>query len=82
MMKAASATALLAAILLGASAQAQEGNYYQGADRNPPAEASAARDARYGYTGSINNPALRNGWDTTPKATNSGDYYGGSDRPN
>lgn len=82
MMKAASAIALLAAIFLSTSALAQEGNYYEGADRNPPVEASAARDARYGYTGSINNPALRNGWDTTPKTTNSGDYYGGADRPN
>jgi hypothetical protein len=82
MMKAASAAALLAAIFLSAAALAQEGNYYEGADRNPPVEASAARDASYGYTGSINNPALRNGWDTSPKTTNSGDYYGGSDRPN
>ncbi|CDN54385.1 Hypothetical protein RG1141_CH20460 [Neorhizobium galegae bv. officinalis bv. officinalis str. HAMBI 1141] len=82
MMKAASAAALLAAIFLSTSVLAQEGSYYEGADRNPPQEASAARDTSYGYTGSINNPALRNGWDTSPKTTNSGDYYGGSDRPN
>lgn len=74
--------ALYAALSLSTYAAAQEGTYYEGADREPNVEASAVRDSGYGYTGSINNPALRNGWDVTPKAINSGDYYGGAERPN
>jgi|GEM_PF-5651699 len=82
MKKTAVAATLFAALSLSTYAAAQEGTYYEGADRVPNVEASAARDSSYGYTGSINNPALRNGWDTTPKAINNGDYYGGAERPN
>lgn len=75
-------SAIFAVFSLTTTAFAQEGTYYDGTERAPQVAASASRDVSYGYTGSINNPSLRNGWDTAPKAINSGDYYGGAERPN
>lgn len=76
------AATVVALVSLTGIVLAQEGEYYEGTERTPSMEVNGSRELSYGYTGSINNPALRNGWDTTPKAINRGDYYGGATRPN
>lgn len=80
------AAAVLASVSFATAALADEGDYYQGANR-PVAgqQASTWHNERgavsYGYTGSIAN--AQNGRDADGTVIlNRGDYYEGANRPN
>lgn len=73
--------ALIAYMAVAPISSAQEGTYYEGVQRVPHTDAARA-GTEYGYTGSVSRGSETYHSSTASKAQNSGDYYGGTDRPN
>ena len=73
--------AFIAFISFAPISSAQEGTYYEGVQRAPQAD-PARVGTEYGYTGSVARGSETYHSSTAPKTQNSGDYYGGTDRPN
>ncbi|MCQ1774876.1 hypothetical protein NOI24_26625 [Neorhizobium galegae] len=74
--------ALISVAGLGTAALAQEGTYYEGAQRVPQSDTARSGAEQYGYTGSIARGSESHHSSGAQKAQNSGDYYGGTDRAN